>query len=192
MPSIRSTLLSLAALLLMAACRKSSKESNPPYQHRSLGDVEVKYLKPYSLDIDQDNEDEVYFVVGLVNDAEGTHARFTAYSLLSAKVLSREDSVLKQNEGDPVPVVPHHPHEWSAAANFMCELLLPAANPLDTTWRGDWVGVNRKYLGVQFMKGTEACLGWVAVSVDTANDRMVLHDCAWRPLKAGTVHAGKK
>lgn len=189
----RSMPLLFGSLLLVAACRKSAKEpAQPPFQHRSLGEVEVKYLKPYSLDINEEGEDEVYFTVGLVNDTEGTHGIFVAVSLVSAKILAGEDSVVKLDKGGMLPLVPDYPQQWNSYSNFMCELLLPAANPADTTWRGAWVAADRKYLGVQFREGDQEYIGWVSASIDTAGDRMVLHECAWRPLKAGAIRAGDK
>lgn len=181
-------------ILLVAACSKSRKKDTPQpaYSYHSLNNVEVRNLKPYFLDMNDDDEFDVYFIVGVVNDQEGTHAKFAAVGTLASKVLSIPDSVFRLNEGDEIPVLPVHPQEWNALTPYFCEVLLPAANPADTTWRGSWVAASKKYMGVQFRKGDDTFLGWVSLSVDTARDCMVLHDYAWRHVNAGSVKAGER
>jgi hypothetical protein len=180
-----------ACALLAAACKKSRHNTpKPVLERRSLQDIEVSYLHPQFINIDGDTTHDVYFVVALINDTEGVHAKFTAYSVKHTKLLSRPDSVIKLAKGDAIPVIPEHPREWNGYDTYLCEILLPAGNPADTTWRGDWVAAKRKYMGVQFLNGGEPYLGWIAVSVDTARDCMILHEAAWRKASAGNIHAG--
>lgn len=191
---MRNLMYFLAGIMLLAmACRKPVKTPNPPaLEHRSLNDKNVSYLKPYGFSIDGDATHDVYFTVGLVYDAEGTHAKFVVVSEGSSKLLSKPDSVLKLEKGEIIPIIPPHPKEWNGFVSYLCEILLPAGNPQDTTWRGSWVAASRKYVGVQFMKDNEPYLGWVSLSVDTARDCMVLHECAWRKASIGPIHAGNK
>lgn len=180
-----------ACVLLATACKKSRNNTpKPVLERRSLQDLEVRYLHPQFINIDGDTTLDVYFVVALVNDTEGVHAKFVAYAVKHTKLLSRPDSVTKLTKGDVIPVIPEHPQEWNSFGAYLCEILLPAGNPADTTWRGTWVAANRKYMGVQFLKDNEPYLGWISVSVDTARDCMVLHEAAWRKANAGSVHAG--
>lgn len=180
-----------ACALLATACKKSRNNTPKPLlEHRSLNDLEVSYLHPQFINIDGDTLLDVYFIVGLINDQEGVHARFAALAVKHAKLLSRPDSVERLMKGDVIPLIPEHPKEWNGYDTYLCEILLPAGNPADTTWRGAFVGANRKYIGVQFMKGNEPYLGWIAVSVDTARNCMILHEAAWRKASAGSIHAG--
>jgi len=181
-------------VLLCAACskpRKQQPEPRPAFSYRSLNDTEVRYLKPFLLDFDEDNQLEIFFFVGVLIDDEGTHARFGAAGWELCKLLSRPDSLLRLNEGDEIPVLPRHPNEWNGLA-YLCKLLLPAANPQDSTWTGAWLPGGKKFMGVQFQTGEDTFMGWVSLSVDTARDCMILHDCAWRRVEAGTVRAGKR
>lgn len=191
MLNLKTTALGIAVLL--AACSKRSRpQPQPAYSYRSLNNVEVRYLNPFSLDIDEDDTDDVFFTVALRNDQQGTHAMFTAVALKTAKMLSRPDSVVRLQAGDEIPVLAPYPHEWNGFVNHLCTILLPAANPSDTTWLGDWVAADKKFMGVQFRKGNDTFLGWIAASVDTVRDCMILHDCAWRHVNAGAVKAGKR
>ncbi|MGN7721273.1 hypothetical protein [Chitinophaga sp. 22620] len=190
MPNFKPLPALAAALIVIAACRKTVKEPQPDYRHRSLGNTEVRYLQPFSLDVDEDSAGDLYFTVALVNDAEGTHGKFTVVSMLSAKLLSIPDSVVRLGKHDRIPLVPDHPREWNGFDTYLCELLLPKNNPQDSTWRGAWVGAHRQYLGMQFRSGETAYLGWVSLSVDTARDCMILHECGWRAASAGDVKAG--
>lgn len=189
---MRNLIYLLAACALLFACKKSRNNTPKPLlEHRSLEDKEVRYLHSQLINIDGDTLDDVYFAVGLVHDSEGDHAKFVAVSVKHTKLLSRPDSVVKLTKGDVIPMIPDHPEEWNGYDTYLCEILLPAGNPADTTWRGAFVGANRKYIGVQFMKGNEPYLGWISVSVDTARDCMILHEAAWRKASAGSIHAGK-
>lgn len=192
---MRNLIYLLAACALLAtACKKSSRNNTPPkpmLERRSLEDKEVRYLHPQLINIDGDTLHDVYFVVALINDQEGVHAKFTALAVKHAKLLSQPDSVIKLTKGETIPMIPDHPREWNGYDTYLCEILLPAGNPADTTWRGAFVGANRKYIGVQFMKGTDPYLGWISVSVDTARDCMILHEAAWRKASAGSIHAGE-
>lgn len=187
------TLLLLLGLCILASCRKSRKDDPLiPYQYQSLNDTEVKYLKPFFLDMDKDGNGDFYFTIALINDAAGVHAKFVAGGIEAAKVLAEEDSVIKLEKDAPIPLIPGSFQEWSSVSAYICEILLPAADPQDTTWTGSWVAANRRYMGVQFKKDEEPIMGWISLSVDTANDRLVLHECAWRPLKAGPAKAGAR
>ncbi|RPD40761.1 hypothetical protein [Chitinophaga barathri] len=180
-----------AVISLTAACRKTVKEPKPDYRHRTLNDTEVRYLQPFSLDVDEDSAGDLYFTVGLINDTEGTHAKFAVVSMLSAKLLSIPDSVARLRKNENIPLVPDHPREWNGYDTYLCEIFIPRINPTGAvTWRGSWVAADRQYLGMQFMSGQTAYLGWVSMSVDTARDCMVLHECAWRAASAGDVTAG--
>ncbi len=180
-----------ACALLATACKKSRNNTpKPMLERRSLQDLEVSYLHPQFINIDQDTIHDVYFVVALINDTEGLHAKFTAYSVKHTKLLSHPDSVIKLKKGEVIPVIPDHPREWNGYDTYLCEILLPAGNPADTTWRGEWVAANRKYIGVQFMRNNEPYLGWISASMDTARDCMILHEAAWRKASAGNIHAG--
>lgn len=193
MLNLKTAAAGLGLLLLCAACSKSPRNTpKPAYSHRSLNNVEVRYLKPFSLDMDGDGTEEVFFVVGLINDLTGAHAKFAAVSVKTAKLLSKPDSIARLNEGDAVPVLPDHPLEWNGFDTYLCEMLLPKLNPADTTWLGAWVAADKKFMGVQFRKGNDTYLGWISASVDTARDCMILHDCAWRHLDGGAVKAGRR
>jgi hypothetical protein len=178
------------ALLLAVSCKKNAKEPKPDYRHRSLNGTEVRYLQPFSLDVDEDSASDLYFTIGLTNDAEGAHVKYAVVSMLSAKLLSIPDSVARLGKNENIPLVPDHPREWNGFDTYLCELLLPRNDPKIPAWRGTWVAANRQYLGMQFMSGQTAYLGWVSLSVDTARDCMILHECGWRAASAGDVKAG--
>ncbi|MGX5819379.1 hypothetical protein ACWKWU_14345 [Chitinophaga lutea] len=183
-------------ILFAAACRKKDnpkpEKPDTAYRYKSLNDTEVKYLKPYSFDFNDDQEMDLFFTVSLLNDTEGTHGRFVVVARQGATLLSEVDSVVRLEENAVIPVVPDHPQEWNHFSKMLVEVIVPPQANLDTIWRGRWNVTGRRYFAAQFKKGDDSFVGWVSVSADTARDRIILHESAWRSLKAGNAKAGAR
>lgn len=181
------------AVTLLFACKKKNNDPTPKstLQYRSLADVQVKNLQSFHLDVDKDGTHDVYLALGVTLPPGGTSGKFFAAGINSAKLLVKDDTTICLQPNEAMKPIAPHPRDWKGMESYLLEAFIPTAAPGDTVWTGAWVGVSRKYIGVQFSKEGVPYIGWICVSMDRTNLALVLHGCAWRRLSEGDLAAGQ-
>ncbi|MGE7776721.1 hypothetical protein ACQKLP_18495 [Chitinophaga sp. NPDC101104] len=181
------------AMTMLFACSKKKNCDPAPsnsIKYRSLGDVQVKNLQSYHLDIDLDGTHNVYLALGVTGDATGTTGKFFAAGINSTKLLVKVDSTICLQQNEVIKSIAPHPRDWKGMESYLVEAHIPAARPNDTVWTGDWLSANRKYIGFQFTRDNIPYMGWICVSMDRTHLALILHGCAWRRISEGDLPAG--
>ena len=66
------------------------------------------------------------------------------------------------------------------------------ASGRDDEWSGPWAGIDRKYLPLKIIVGSQSFLGWAQISVNKENGAHTLHQYYCRTNPDEGVEAGIK
>jgi len=185
------------AVLLLAACKKertSQPEISVPHpvmQYLDLHDESIGFGQVKIIDINNDGTDDFLVSTLLVGDpilerdrrqyyiSSGTTSRILQNTNSESPILTRNDEIKLQHPG----------YEWFEVNSLLlAEKIIPMiGNPF---WQGSWKNVSHKYLPVQLKKNGSVYNGWVELSFDMVQERIVLHKAAicteaGKPIKAG-------
>ncbi|HEX7844899.1 MAG TPA: hypothetical protein VF476_03800, partial [Chitinophagaceae bacterium] len=71
---------------------------------------------------------------------------------------------------------------------FLGEKIIGVNQPV--YWQGPWKDVSHKFLAVQIVKNDLKYNGWIELTFDTANERLILHRAAISTEAGKEVKAG--
>ncbi|TCJ17597.1 hypothetical protein EPD60_05225 [Flaviaesturariibacter flavus] len=200
---MKNTFFLLPGLLLFAACKKSDTPpaptpvpapapitNHPQMRYTDLNDFAVTAQRSKGLDIDGNGSYDFVFYVQRVGDPQLAidKVQYNATSGIGRNLLLNdqdESPVLRQYDS----ITLSHPgfNWWQISETVLAEQRI---GNTDTWWEGLWRNVRRQYLPVQVERGNGRFNGWVEVSMDKDNHRLLLHRAAIS-LEAGkTVRAG--
>ena len=174
----------LTIVLILASCRKAHAPSPLPandLQFSDLNDREVKYKGPAAIiDLNKDNEPDLVFGVLPVGDplnnvdktqfrvSSGIFTRLPVNHLEQVPMLDRSDTVFLNN---------FNGYNWYEISSvILVEKVEDVAGTI--VWRGNWQTAAKNYLPVQVLKNEQRFNGWVELSFDLANEKIILHRAA--------------
>ncbi len=211
--------MALAAALFLASCKKeestvvtpvlSREEAQAPVTgitvHRNgiaytQLNQELAYNKFITIDVDQNGKNDFYFTSVLVYDGE-SHLFLNASPVGSSggKMLldNREDLVMNTQWGVPLSagtVVSAQTLSWQSWSNYLTKgTLLDAIdhNPLPYTFKGPWVAVSNRYLGMQVNINGQKHYGWIAFSHKAGETKMTITGFAYQLSAGQAIIAGE-
>ncbi|MFN3667418.1 MAG: hypothetical protein ACK4S0_14730 [Sediminibacterium sp.] len=177
--------LSVTIALFGVRCSEDSPVSKQEIIHINLEDAKAGYNKPFSLDIDKDGNGEFIFNATLIADAVGDHLRFAINSRYGNEVIGEYGNVKVLSSGDPV--------NESGAFDYDNEVLaVRTITNHETTWWGNWKGIQNKYMGIRFQLNGSSYYGWIAISVNEPNEQVIIHDMAYsKSTNSNGIQAGE-
>jgi hypothetical protein len=179
----------LMALAAVTACKKEKNEIPPlplptpevEMVYTALNNAEVKYMQPgIWIDLNQDNRADVLFEVIRVGDHINRYDRLLFNIVTSIRV----NVPVNANEQIPVfqknAIIPLDNFEginWYGGSEI--ELIQKAIfeNGL-VMWRGNWLTAERAYLPIQINITGKRHNGWIELTADVANEKLILHRAA--------------
>ncbi len=186
----------ITALLILASCRKSHGPTPLPIddmEFSDLNDREIKYKgRPAIIDVNKDNEPDLIFGVLLVGDplnnldktqyrvSSGIFTRLPVNHLEQVPMLRRADTVFLNNFNG------YHWYEISSV--ILVEKIEDLAGTV--VWRGNWQTAAKNYLPIQVIRNGQRFTGWVELTVDIANERIILHRSAISKDPGKSVRVG--
>ena len=184
----------VATVLFFSACNKDKTEVpspvHPVMQYKDLQNAEVAYLKPKSIDIDNDGANDFSFGVELVGDPilQRDRWQYLALSKVNTNLLNNEqDQSPMLNKNDSIPVLYQNYQWFEISAIVLTEKIVTMT---ESYWEGLWKNASHKFLPVQLKKGGRFYNGWVELSFDTAAEKLILHTSAISTEANETVKAG--
>ncbi|RYZ21082.1 MAG: hypothetical protein EOO16_14410 [Chitinophagaceae bacterium] len=189
----------LPGLLLFAACSKSDVAPQPdpapitghPVMHyTNLQNFAVTPQRGKSIDIDGDGTTDFAFYVQRVGDPvlQIDKVQYNAASGIGRNLLLNEhDESPALRLYDSITLA--HPgfNWWEVAETNLVEKRIGST---DTWWEGLWRNMRNGYLPVQVVRGGGRFNGWIEVSMDKANNQLLLHRAAISTEAGKTVRAG--
>lgn len=195
---MRKWILYTIAAVVMLSCRKEKRENstpvaipaNPVMTYKDLKNAEVKYSKTQTLDIDNDGTMDFYFSVLLVGDPllQRDMYQFYANSTVKRNLLNdAQDQSPLLNKYDLVKK-DHPGYTWYEISAI--KLAEKVVTSISTFWQGQWKSADHNYLPVQIEKNGKVYHGWIELSFDTTNERLILHKAAISQEENKEVQAG--
>lgn len=193
---MKSSFCVIAITLLLTACKKETVPANPPAEshpemyYKDLQNAAVKYRQAKLVDVDNDGSFDFAFGVQLVGDPllQRDRWQFMAHSgvdrnLLNdagdnSPMLNQMDAIGKKMDG----------YTWYEISAIVLAEKIVTSN--GNYWDGIWKNADHKFLPVQIKKAGKYFHGWIELSFDAAEEKLVLHRSAISKEEDKTVKAG--
>lgn len=195
---MRNSFIAVSVSLLLIACKKENTEvpapvpppDHPQMIYKDLQNAEVKYLKTKTIDVDGDGALDFYFGVMLVGDPvlQRDRLQFYANSVVKRNLLNNaQDESPVLNKYDVISK--NHPGYtwWEISAIVLAEKI---TDNNGSYWQGLWKDATHKYLPLQMEKAGKLYHGWLELSFNTAEEKLILHKVAMSQEEDKSVQAG--
>jgi len=185
-------LLWLLAFAAVACIKETNTQPPSPFmQYTNLYNKEVKAGQSAHLDIDGNGSNDFSFYTQLVGDPilQRDRLQFLATSKIATNLLSNShDESPKLNKGDRIGLQ-HDGYNWYEISSIvLAEKITPLTG--DIHWDGIWKKANHHYLPVELIKNGQAYLGWIEISFDIQEQKLILHKAAISTQSSKEIKAG--
>jgi hypothetical protein len=192
---MRKILIVITASISIVACSKKPPlnppvSSHPVMSYKILAGKEVKYGQSQYIDIDSDGSTDFKFSVLLVGDPilQRDRVQFYANSGIKRNLLNNQvDESPMMNKGDSISKL-HNGYTWWEISSIVLAEKIVDNN--GSHWEGLWKNADHKYLPIQIEKNSRLYHGWVELSFNTADEKMILHKAAISTEEDKSVQAG--
>ena len=190
----------LIATTLFLSCKKNDARRIPlptdpaeEITYTDLHEKEIKYNEPATIiDIDQDNTTDLIFSVWLVGDPvlKQDKQQFRISSGINTSMaVNVNEEVPAMVKNDLIPIANFNGYNWFKVSSIILVQRIENENGV-ISWHGNWQGAVKKYLPLQLEKNNQRYNGWVELTVDTANQKLVLHRLAMSKKSEKNIKAG--
>jgi hypothetical protein len=176
----------LLVLLGFTSCKKQEIVQPPAsipspeieMVYTNLNNAEVKYMAPCVwIDLNKDNRADILFEVMRVGDHINKFDRFLFNIVTSIRVnvpvnLNEQIPVFQKNA--TIPLENFEGINWYGGSEIYLIQKALFENG-SVVWRGNWLEATRAYLPVQIIIEGKRHNGWIEITADTQNERLVLH-----------------
>jgi hypothetical protein len=162
---------------------------------------ELSYNKFITIDANADGKNDFYFTSVLIYHDEQAHMYLLASPVSKnggkLQLDEREELVMNGMWAKPMDagtVINASPAAHTIWSNFMIKGVtldvIDKGTP-DKTFNGPWVGKQDKYLALQIRSDDQVHYGWVRVSHNAGEQRLVLTGYAYNASPAEAINAGQ-
>jgi hypothetical protein len=191
----------LIGLVGTTACKKEKIEIPPAplptpeveMVYTNLNNAEVKYMQPgVWIDLNKDNRADVLFEVMRVGDHINRYDRFLYNIVTSIRVnvpvnINEQIPVFLKNA--TIPLENFDGINWYGGSEI--DLIQKALfENGSVSWRGNWLTAERAYLPVQIIIEGKRHNGWIELTADTQNERLIIHRAAISKEAEKQIKAG--
>ncbi len=182
----------VGCLFILGSCKKENDiPANYSVEFFDLQNAAVKYQQPVTLDFTKDGNTDFSFGVLLVGDPVLQRDRYQFYvsSRVKTNLLNdTNDESPMLNKGDKIGLN-HEGYTWyEVSAIVLAEKIVTNQS---TTWTGRWTNANHKYLPVQIEREGKLFNGWIEVSFDKTEEKIILHKAALSKFPNVSIRAGE-
>lgn len=188
------------AASLLVSCKKEDAILVPPIPtplpemvYTDLYDSAIRYQQPVTVfDFDKDGFSDLKFGVVLVGDPiqQQDKRQFTVSSGIHSKLavnIASQSPVM--NKADLIPVADFNGYKWWLVSSVLLAQRIESINGA-ITWEGEWKAAVKRYLPFQMIKNNLRYNGWVELSVDITQEKIVLHRLALCKEAETAIKAG--
>lgn len=178
-----ATALVWVSCLTFSSCLDDNMDGQA-IRYSSLLDREVNATTSQNIDVDDDGEPELLVVTDLADDNGRVVRNYRVVALRANAIFEVGGRALLLTEGQLIG--PGNPFQKNVAP-----LVTRSEQDGSVVWQGDWLEANRSYLGFRMqLPDGSARYGWLRLSVEVAQARIILHDVAWQARPNIALRAG--
>ncbi|NUM79345.1 hypothetical protein HUU42_00965 [bacterium] len=172
-------------------------DSSTSIEYVDLNDTTFAYLKPLTLDVDRDGAADFNFTTSLSAGSGESQINFLMTSIGAHRVAfdTLAEKIPVYSEGSEIGnVLPPH-QQWDALANYLGEKHYYGST--DSVWFGDFVMTEKPFVAFSLYKNVEPYFGpvpyfgWIHLTFDTVQARVILHEYAYQTEPNISIKAGE-
>jgi hypothetical protein len=176
-------------VIVFTSCKKEKVVTMPPTQpqpvvemeYTNLNNAEIKYGHPeVSIDLNKDNRADLMFEVMRVGDFINKLDKFNfniLTSITTSVPVNGNEQIPVMLKNALIPLNDFGGNNWYGASEITLIQKVLFEN-MTVNWRGNWLTVQRGYLPVQLFKNSQKYNGWIELTADNANEKLILHRAA--------------
>jgi hypothetical protein len=182
--------------LLLAGCKKDTVAppvaSHPDMRYLNLKDSGVVFNRSASFDLDGNGSKDIYFSTMLVGDPLAQQDKKQWW------VSSSFDANLPVNENEEIPVMQRSDsiylksfsgYNWyNASWVMLAQKIISDTRP--PYWEGKWKDVSQRFVAIQILNNGNLYNGWIEVSFNKAEEKVIIHRAAISKEANKVVMAG--
>ena len=190
----------IVALLVIqiAACKKPITENPPPagqdpeMRYTDLGNQPIGFNQFISLDLDKDGQKDISFSTLLVGDPiyKVDKMQWLLSSSFYTNLPVKEERIPVMDTGDSIHIRNFNGYEWFNASHIVLTQKIIGITG-DPYWEGDWKQAAHQFAPFQVMHNNSLYNGWVEISFNQADEKLVLHRAAISMEAGKKIAAGK-
>lgn len=192
----------IIVVISLTSCRKKTITVPTPLQpkpivemnYTNLNNREIKYQQSgATLDVNNDNRADLFFGVHLVGDriyAVDKRQFIVVSSINTSLAVNINEQIFPLSQSDSIKLENFNESNWYNAS----EIILMERNEFATgtiLWRGNWVDRGKKYMPFQVYKNDQRFNGWVELTADKENEKIILHRMAISKQAEKDIIAGE-
>jgi hypothetical protein len=188
-------------VIAFASCKKETLVQPPvpapepvvEMLYTNLRNAEVKYnSEGVWVDLDNDNRPEVLFEVMLVGDFINRKDmyKFNIVTSIRANVpVNSNEQIPVFQKGATIRIENFDGANWYGASEItLMEKVVLENNSI--VWRGNWLTAQKSYLPVQLYRNGKWHNGWIELTADHQNEKLILHRAAISKEPGKMIKAG--
>jgi hypothetical protein len=175
--------ITLVMLLPVYACKKEKPQNipEPAMEYFTFNDNEIKAGAPaFFVDLNNDGRNDISFFTLLVGDAlnQVDKLQFIVQSNIKVNLpVKPGEEIPLMKQGDLIPLTDFDSYQWFELSSIMLfQKITSFTQP--PVWEGHWKDAVRKYIPYQLLDADKIYCGWLEVSADIPNERLLLHKAA--------------
>jgi hypothetical protein len=165
-------------------------------EYTDLKEKAIAFKSGYWFDLDKDGQNDFGFSTLLVGDPllERDYHQYSIVSNLYTNCQVNDNEVNDNEEtpvlqkGDKIGPAPLEGFHWYNASHVV--IAQKIIEEKGTTWSGNWKSISHGYQPVSILKGDKTYYGWIELSFDMQNEKIILHRAAVAKEANVAVRAG--
>ncbi len=193
---MRRFLYAVVLMILIASCKKDRVANLPPVQpsmnYIDLHDTVVVFHRGAGFDLDGNQTKDVYFGTLLVGDPLMQQDKWqwlVSSSFYANLPVNHLEQIPRMNKDDLIPVENFGNYNWYNASTIL--LAQKVIGMTSTFWEGEWKNASHHFVPIQILKNNGRYNGWVEISFNMNEEKLVLHKAAVSIEADKIVKAGR-
>ena len=193
-------LLSVMITLSVVSCNKDNVPPViptvplPEMEYFNLNNREIKHTTPgFALDVNHDGRLDLGFSTVLVGDALNhvDKLQFLITSNIEVNLpVNGSEQIPVMSKGESILLGNFDGYQWFELSSIMLVQKIISIN-VPPVWEGHWRNASHKYLPYQVIVKGKQYNGWVELSVDIVDEKIVLHNAAISKEPNKIIKAGE-
>ena len=189
--------LGLALVIFLSSCSKPPPEEPttvyPKMTYLNFSDSAVFFDRSASFDLDGNGEKDMRFSTQLVGDPLSQQDKrqwLAVCSFNTSLPVNTNENIPVLNLDDLIPINNFSGYSWYNAPGIVLSQKVTGISAAPY-WEGAWKDASHRFIPIQLKKNSLLYNGWVEVSFDKLQEKIILHKSAMSQEPDKSVLAGK-
>jgi hypothetical protein len=186
----------LSIMVLVISCTKTCPEeafpATPRMMYSNYNDTAVRFQRSASFDLDSNGQKDIFFTTQLVGDPVHQQDKWqwlVNSSFYTSLAVNEQENIRIMNTGEEIVSANKDGYNWyNASSILLAQKIISATGP--PFWDGLWKDATHRYLAVQVKRDAFLYNGWIEISFDSTNERVIVHRAGICKEAGKSIRAG--